>query len=77
MAGVSDRLVRSLEKGGARGVGLENLAAVLSPLGLGLALTGVDGPEPRVPAIPDAQSLAYEALLLEAVESWRMGDDNG
>lgn len=74
MANVSDRSVRSLEAGKARGIGLENLIAILAPLGMSLSFNDgglhrklTDGS--RRPL--DPQEEEYESLLRYAVTSWQ------
>lgn len=66
-AGVSERLVRSVENGEARGVSIERVLSILAELGIGLELT--DEPERLQPA----HDASYSALLRQAVESWRGG----
>ncbi|MCI9494721.1 helix-turn-helix domain-containing protein [Adlercreutzia mucosicola] len=76
IAGVSERLVRSIEAGDAQGVGLTKLEAVLAPLGLELRLEGTgcskgeSGPSARF------QDDEYEMLLQLAVDSWRSAGDH-
>lgn len=71
IAGVSERLVRSIEAGDAQGVGLAKLEAVLAPLGLELKLVGA-GYSKGESVLPDqARDDEYEKLLQSAVDSWR------
>jgi len=72
-AGVSERLVRSLEQGEAAGIGLDRLSAVLSALGAEIALS--DAPAPRAP--DQAAAAGYTALLEGAVASWLEGAGDG
>ena len=67
-AKVSERLVRSIENGEARGVSLDKMMSVLSQLGMGLQL--VDTPE--TPS--STQDDSYSVLLRQAVESWGGGE---
>ena len=76
MADVSERSVRSLEAGKAYGIGLENLVAILAPLGLCLSCDGVSTSKKSLAAQeigPDPQDLKYESLLQQAVASWTSG----
>lgn len=69
-AGVSDRLVRSLEMGTARGVGLENLVHVLSALDLDLAVCDAASGEPAAATPSLSQGSEYSALLQRALDQW-------
>lgn len=73
--GVSERLIRALEAGDARGIGLENLAAVLSPLGLDLRLTE-NGEVGEIAYEVTTINDDYEDLLQRAVASWTNRDAN-
>lgn len=74
-AGVSDRLVRSLEMGTARGVGLENLVHVLSVLDLDLTVRDVASGEPATAPVPASQGSEYSALLQRALGQWDGSED--
>lgn len=63
-AKVSERLVRSIENGEARGVSLDKMISVLSQLGLSLLLADEPG------ALSSTQDDSYSILLRQAVESW-------
>lgn len=67
-AGVSERLVRSVENGEAYGVGLDKLASLLSQLGMALRIDDV----PKTP--PVVQDPSYSDLLRKTVHSWKDGD---
>lgn len=68
-AGVSERLVRSIEKGDAVGARLDKLVAVLSALGLELTVMGADGRlDSRQPS--DFIDAEYEDLLNQRVSAW-------
>ena len=82
-AGVSERLIRYLEKGQAQSVQLNKLLAILSALGLDLSICTqreagqyVSGEsEHRAPQKPSlyestVDDQEYEALLQKAVSSW-------
>lgn len=71
IAGVSERLVRSIEAGDAQGVGLAKLEAVLAPLGLELKLAGAGHPKGESVSPAHARDDEYEMLLQSAVDSWR------
>lgn len=71
IAGVSERLVRSIEAGDAQGVGLTKLEAVLAPLGLELRLVGTGCPKGESGPSARFQDDEYEMLLQSAVDSWR------
>lgn len=75
MADVSERSVRSLEAGKAYGIGLENLVAILAPLGLWLDCGGMEdfSDVGNKASCLDEQALKYEALLQQAVTSWTKG----
>lgn len=73
VAGVSERLVRSLEMGNARGIGLEKLAAVLTPLDLDLRLVAGEKPDDASLASTVRQSEEYSTLLAQAVATWAEG----
>lgn len=67
-AGVSERLVRSVENGEAHGVGLDKLASLLSQLGIALKIDDVSETPPVV------QDPSYSDLLRKTVKSWKDGD---
>ncbi|MEC4272860.1 helix-turn-helix domain-containing protein [Adlercreutzia sp. R25] len=69
-AGVSDRLVRSLEMGTARGVGLENLVHVLSVLDLDLTVCDAASGKPAAATSTLSQGSEYSALLQRALGQW-------
>lgn len=71
IAGVSERLVRSIEAAEAQGVGLAKLEAVLAPLGLELKLAGAGYPKGESVSSAQARDDEYEMLLQSAVDSWR------
>ncbi len=72
MAGVSTRLLRSMEMGTAYGVGLENIVAVLEPLDLRLELAGAgEEKRPRKEAV--TQDSEYTDALRHAVDGWSGG----
>lgn len=71
IAGVSERLVRSIEAGDAQGVGLTKLEAVLAPLGLELRLVSVGHPKGESASPAHFRDDEYEMLLQSAVDSWR------
>lgn len=77
MAGVSERLVRSIESGQAQGISLDKLESVLSTLGFGLALTGTDESNSTAATPLDPREDEYEMLLQSAVSAWQRtgGDD--
>lgn len=77
MAGVSERLVRSIESGQAQGISLDKLESVLSTLGFGLALTGTDESNSATAKPLDPREDEYEMLLQSVVNAWRRtgGDD--
>ena len=66
--GVSERLVRSIEKGEAGGVSLDRLISVFSQLGIDIRLADMS----EAPA--STQDDSYDALLRQAVESWERGE---
>ena len=70
-AGVSERLVRSLEMGLANGIGLEKLAAILSSLDLTMAIVNDsnDATEIRLSAITHDNE--YSEALAQAMASWK------
>lgn len=71
-AGVSERLVRSLEMGTAYGIGLEKLVNIISPLGLSLSVTSIDGENQSQNG--NARSISqgddYSRALKHAVLRW-------
>lgn len=71
-AGVSERLVRSLEAGVATGISLENLVKVLNVFGIRLAV----GEEAPVQGDSDG-GREYSMLLRQAMQTWDgvSGDD--
>lgn len=74
-AGVSERLVRSIEKGDSVGVQLDKLVAVLSALGLRLSVVGAeDQTAMRQPS--DFIDAEYEELFDRQISVWysREGD---
>lgn len=71
IAGVSERLVRSIEAGDAQGVGLTKLEVVLAPLGLELRLVGAGHPKDESTSSAHFRDDEYEMLLQSAVDSWR------
>lgn len=70
-AGVSERLVRSIEQGEARAVGLDNLNRVLSVLGLELTLSE-ESAQPQV----GVHAEEYSDILKQAVSEWMYGERN-
>lgn len=64
-AGVSERLIRSVENGEARNVSIGRLVSILNRLGLDLR---VGGDEPT--GVPITQDPGYSDLLQRAVASW-------
>ncbi|MEC4184760.1 helix-turn-helix domain-containing protein [Adlercreutzia sp. R21] len=70
IAGVSERLVRSIEAAEAQGVGLTKLEAVLAPLGLELKLVGAGQPKGESASSARVRDDEYEMLLQSAVDSW-------
>lgn len=70
MAGVSERLIRSLEAGISSGVGLEKLAAILTPLDLELQLARSNGSQENSFYPTASQKQAYSSLLQKTVASW-------
>ena len=71
-AGVSERLVRSLEQGEATGIGLDKLISVLTVLGIELSLSnGARTPQ------SDRRADEYEKLLERSVASWTRGAGYG
>ena len=75
-AGVSERLIRSIEAGQTQGISLDKLQSVLSCLGLGLELSGVRDDRGCNETRPDPFYDEYEALLLRTVNSWTSKDDS-
>lgn len=73
-AGVSERLIRSIEAGQAQGISLDKLQSVLSCLGLGLELSGTRDNRSESNVSSDTDYAEYEALLLKAVNSWSSKD---
>ena len=69
LAGISERLVRSIECGEARGIGLDKLLSVLAQLGLGLELCESPHAENG-----DSRDSAYDDLLHKAAVSWGYGE---
>lgn len=76
MAGVSERLVRSIESGQAQGISLDKLESVLSTLGFGLALTGTDESNSAAATPLDSREDEYEMLLQSAVSAWQRTGGN-
>ncbi|MBQ3106211.1 MAG: helix-turn-helix transcriptional regulator [Eggerthellaceae bacterium] len=71
-AGVSERLVRTLEQGEATGIGLDRLTSVLAALGMELSLSS----GARAPKL-DACDDEYSKLLKRVVASWTEGANHG
>lgn len=65
-AHVSERLVRDLEAGMARGIGFEKLVAILNALDIRLVVDG----ELAAQDSDDDGGAAYTALLQQAMRSW-------
>lgn len=70
-AGVSERLVRSLEMGSASGIGLEKLAAILSSLNLTMAVVDNEGSTSTMSSNVITQGVEYSEALARAVASWK------
>lgn len=73
-AGVSERLLRSLEMGDAAGIQLDKLLGILKAAGLTFVLSGESSQdEATVHASSTTSSDEYSALLHEAVAGWMDG----
>lgn len=65
LAGVSERLVRSVENGEAQNVSISRLISIMEQLGLDLCVVGSSVVEPVT------QDASYSDLLQQAVASWK------
>lgn len=70
-AGVSDRLVRSLEMGTANGIGLEKLINIISPLGLSLNVVGASDEGQNISQEVTSQGNDYSNALKQAMSRWQ------
>lgn len=75
-AGVSERLIRSIEAGQTQGISLDKLQSVLSCLGLGLELSGIRDSCAKSKSSSASSYDEYEALLLKTVNSWGGNGDS-
>lgn len=65
LAGVSERLVRSVENGEAQSVSISRLISIMEQLGLDLCVVGSSVVEPVT------QDSSYSDLLQQTVASWK------